>query len=984
ASKKLPYCKVKNGLKNAWVYKLLDDGNQTWIGTQNGVFIYREGKIYHFDRDSTLNNSSVWTMYIDQKKNIWFGTVQNGAVCYNPEAETFKHFTTKNGLTDDQVRSISEMDDGTLLIGTISGLNKINKQLYVSMANEIRSNENIAYWCILKENQNHFYLGTGAEGLLNVNFAPNSRQDFNSTNGLTNNMVLSLLKDREGNLWIGTANGVYKYYNDKFTYYFTTNGLLDNYVNKVSVDVLGNYWLSAGSGGLTKIAHGKVTNYNVVPASKNSLPDKNVNVILALENGNVYVGTDEGLCVFENGNFRTLSNAVFEKKYILSLFRDSKNKLWIGTSEGVYSIENNVIRNEEVINSFDMQGMQFAVFCISEDKNGALLFGLENGLLQYNGKKLNHIGADKNFTNARVCTAISDFRNNTWIGTAEGLYFYDGKRYQKISRTQGLNFGFINFLQPDQNKQLFIGTNDGVDILFLESFYQNKKIRIKHLGKEDGLLSRETIFNSSAIDHDGRILIGSANGLNIYDPHSDVFNKQEAKTSIASVKLFFGEEDISKFCNGVDSSSLLPNNLVLPHLMNNLSFRFIGISLIAPEKVMFTYKLEGLDKDWSPAQSHVEANYPSLPPGKYTFKVKAKNNDGLWNRVPATFSFEILAPWYTTRLFYLICAVLLVAGILFYNRTRTRMLKADKRKLEQTVHERTKELRNEKEKVEVINKEVMEQKTEIENKNSEITDSIKYAKNIQEALLPSLKETENAFRNCFIFYQPKDIVSGDFFWFSKNENTQFIAAADCTGHGVPGAFMSIIGNTLLNEIVEQQKIEKPGDILLELHKGVKKALNQNDAESERRDGMDIVLCAHSRHSNKIEYAGANRPLWIYRKDKDYELEIVKPTKSPIGGLEMEERRVYENVSIEVFEGDVLYFFSDGFADQFGGPKGKKFMISNMQKLLRENIELPMRTQKGKIKKAFDLWKGETEQVDDVLVIGIRVSSKTETDGEQDI
>ena len=219
---------------------------------------------------------------------------------------------------------------------------------------------------------------------------------------------------------------------------------------------------------------------------------------------------------------------------------------------------------------------------------------------------------------------------------------------------------------------------------------------------------------------------------------------------------------------------------------------------------------------------------------------------------------------------------------------------------------------------------------------------------------------------------PKDIVSGDFYWFAQNGDTRFIAAVDCTGHGVPGAFMSIVGNTILNEIVNEKKITVPGDILLELHKGVKIALNQNAKEFERRDGMDITLCAFNSNSNEIQYAGANRPLWVYRKDKGYELEIIKATKFPIGGLELEENRVYQNHVVQINEGDCLYLFSDGYADQFGGPKGKKFMLTNLQKLLLENVNNTMEVQKQNLTDAFLNWKVDAEQIDDVLVIGIKI------------
>jgi ligand-binding sensor domain-containing protein/serine phosphatase RsbU (regulator of sigma subunit) len=961
----------KEGLKTPSIFKLLNDENKIWIGTQSGVYVYQDEEIINFDKDSILNNSAVWSIFIDKDKNIWFATQQNGLVYFNPKKNTFKHFNVNNGLMNSFVFSIEQMDDGTMLVGTLTGLNKISKQFEITEADEISANKNMAYWCILKNKNNNFYFGTVAEGLMNFSFKTNSKLIFNSSNGLTNTQILSLLKDREGNLWVGTGNGVYKYYNNKFTYYSKANGLLNNYVNRVGVDVNDNYWLSVTSNGVAKIKGNSIVNYKTDFKKTNSLPDNNINAILPTDDGKVYFGTDEGLSLFENETFKTLTNKVFNKKYIQCLFKDSKNKIWIGTTEGVFSISNGEISEEQIVNSFDTDGKAFVVFCIEEDKSGKIVFGLENGLLLYDGKKIKHITEKNEFVNTRVCSAIKDSKNNIWFGTAEGLYIYNNSGFKKINKQDSISFGFINFLQLDKNNSLLVGTNNGIHVLNLIDFFHNK-ITTRHLGKEDGLLSKESNFNASAIDREGRVLIGSANGLTIYDPLSDVLNVFEPKTNISDIKLFFGKEDVASYCKGLDSTSRLPKSLILPYSKNNLTFQFIGISLVAPEKVMYTYKLEGLDKDWSPAGNNLEATYPSLPPGKFTFMVKAMNNDGLWNEKPTLFSFEILPPWYKTWWFYTLCVLSLIIGIMFYNYTRTKKLIADKQKLEKIVDERTKQLREEKEKVEIVNKEVIEQKAEIEHKNIEITDSIKYAKNIQEALLPSLKETERSFKNCFILYQPKDIVSGDFFWYSQNENTKYIAAADCTGHGVPGAFMSIVGNTLLNEIVDHQKIQHPGDILLELHKGVKIALNQNHSESQRRDGMDIALCAFNQNSNIIEYSGANRPLWIYRKNKNYDLEIIKPTKSPIGGLETEEGRIYQNNSIEIFEGDVLYFFSDGFADQFGGPKGKKFMISNMQKLLLDNIELPMHIQKQNIKKAFDDWKNDTEQIDDVLVIGIRI------------
>jgi len=278
--------------------------------------------------------------------------------------------------------------------------------------------------------------------------------------------------------------------------------------------------------------------------------------------------------------------------------------------------------------------------------------------------------------------------------------------------------------------------------------------------------------------------------------------------------------------------------------------------------------------------------------------------------------------------------------------------------------------------VEVINKEVSEQKAIIEAKNHDITDSIKYAKNIQEALLPPLQNLHKELNNAFVLYQPKDIVSGDFYWFAKRNRKRFIASVDCTGHGVPGAFMSIIGNTLLNEIVTEKNITQPAEILDELHAGVKTSLKQSESENERRDGMDIALCSLNEEGTILEYAGANRPLWIFRKNKQGEeaFEMIKANKFPIGGMELQEneKRKFTNHAIPVEKGDMIYVFSDGYADQFGGPKGKKFMVGNMQKLACEIYMKPVKEQEKILIQAFLDWKGELEQIDDVLVIGFRI------------
>ena len=960
----------KNGLTNSWVFKLLKDEDKIWIGTQEGVYILQNEKIRRFSFDKILDKASVFTIFIDSKKRIWFGTINDGAICYNPSNNSFTYYNKTNGLKQNLVFSFEESSNGDVLLGTVEGIFYVDSKNVLHDYDKIPRQFNIGFRSLLSNKKNEQWFGTASDGLyrLSNDFVAN----FNLNNGLTYNSGMSLFDDREGNTWIGTdGSGAFKFLGEQFTSYSKSNGLPENYVNAVAQDINGSIWIALRNSGVTKLENKQINTFRFSVKNPNTIPDNDITCILPTKDNKVYFGTRLGLCVEENDQFKTLIGDNFKDKYILSLFEDSKSVIWIGTTVGLFKYSKGIISPVDPVNALKQSGLEFLILSIIEDKNGMIWIGTENGLIKYDGTNITLFNDKNNFVSRRISSAIIDNQKNLWFGSEEGLYNYDYKSFTKISQKNGLSSNNIWFVQLDNKNRLIIGLNTGLDVLDLNSYY-NKKIAIQHLGKDDGLLSLENNYNASFKDKDGRILIGTIDGLEIYDPKFDKKNNVEALTHINSVKLFFGQEDILKYSSGIDSTSLLPINLHLPFNKNHITFNFIGISLTAPEKVMYQYKLEGLDDNWTPPTSKTEASYPSLPPGKYKFLVKAMNNDGLWNSQPITYEFIISPPWYNTWWFYTISVILLISGIWLYNFVHTKKLIADKQKLEQTVNERTHELREEKEKVESINKEVIQQKTIIEHKNIEITDSIKYAKNIQEALLPSLNEIDKLFTNSFVLYMPKDIVSGDFYWFAKNGNTRFIAAVDCTGHGVPGAFMSIVGNTLLNEIVNEKKITVPGDILLELHKGVKIALNQNAVEFERRDGMDITLCAFTDGSNEVQYAGANRPLWIYRKDRNYELEIIKATKFPIGGLELEEARVYQNHTVRLNNGDCLYLFSDGYADQFGGPKGKKFMLTNLQKVLLENIEYPMEVQKQKLMEAFMDWKSDAEQIDDVLVIGIRI------------
>ncbi len=258
--------------------------------------------------------------------------------------------------------------------------------------------------------------------------------------------------------------------------------------------------------------------------------------------------------------------------------------------------------------------------------------------------------------------------------------------------------------------------------------------------------------------------------------------------------------------------------------------------------------------------------------------------------------------------------------------------------------------------------------TLISEQKKEITDSIRYAKRIQNAMLTPTEDISVLLPEHFILFSPRDIVSGDFYWFTRHENKIVCIAADCTGHGVPGAFMSMLGIAYLNEIYSKNPEIRASELLDELRRHVIQSLHQTGRSGENQDGMDITAIIIDAKEQTLQFAGANNPLFLYRNS---ELHEYKPDKMPIG-IHGKEMNPFTNHEVKIHKGDVIYAFSDGFADQFGGPNGKKYMIKKFKEKLFDIHEKPMNTQKKELEDALVDWMAETRQVDDILVIGIRL------------
>lgn len=307
--------------------------------------------------------------------------------------------------------------------------------------------------------------------------------------------------------------------------------------------------------------------------------------------------------------------------------------------------------------------------------------------------------------------------------------------------------------------------------------------------------------------------------------------------------------------------------------------------------------------------------------------------------------------------------LLIILIIILYNRNKL------KNRANQALNEQNIAIKEQKHEIETQKEELAETSNKLSDKNQQITDSITYAKQIQDSLLPQLPTVKEILPESFIFFKPRDIVSGDFYWFTNLENKIAIALVDCTGHGVPGAFMTVLANSLLNQIVIETGITSPDLIVSLLDQKIQQNLHQQQLENANTDGLDIGLVLIDSKNKKIEYTGAKIPLYIYQNNK---LEIIKPNRNSVGSTQQADKS-FSKQEIKYEQGSIIYMASDGFQDQFGGVENKKYMKSNFRKLLAENAEKTIKEQQDYIEEEFIKWRGSNPQTDDILIIGFKLN-----------
>ncbi len=1018
-----------NSLSSSWIFAISEDNSgNLWIGTVSGLnkFDKKNNKFTRYlnnpQNPESISDGQVFGVLVDSRGNVWAKTFdalnkldtatgkfvrfvhdvdffqsksldlsfpiiedkhgklwtgsQDGLLLFDRDYETYKKYTVNNSaICDNFVSAIYEDKEGYLWIGTKNGLNRFNykKNEFITFRHEPGNenslcNNNVKTIC--QDHLGNIWIGTYGGGVSRYNPKTKTFTNFTTNandlaNSLSNPYIISIYEDRSHILWIGSygkAINKVDLKNKKFNLYTQFNiGLSFNEIAAVYETDDNKLWIGTWGKGLNIYDKktGQIELISTNTGKLRSLKSDHIFEIFKDSRGLIWIGTKNGINIYnkEEDKFYPLSHYITNNidARVNEIIEDKNHNIWIATNgAGLHKIDfeqKTVVKfNTSTENKESLSDNQ--IYALIEDSEGFIWVGTGGGgLNRYNPvtgvfkRFVNDVRKQNTISNNKVFDIYEDSEGYLWIATESGLNKFNKKDTTFTIYTKeanGLPNDLIYNIIEDNNKNLWMSTGYGI------AMFDKKNNIFKSYDKADGLGSLELNFGSVYKSKSGEIFFGGTGGLNSFYPDSIYINPFEPSV------VFLRYEKTNN--NGIFTTPLENvEEIELEYTDHTLTIYFAALEFTNPRKNKYKYKLIGYRDEWVDIGNQDFRTFSNLPAGEYVLNVIGSNNDLVWNEKGASLRIIVHPPYWQTSWAYVTYVLLLVLGVYNIIRVRTKKLKTANQTL------RTKQM---------AALEIARQKEELTIKNKSITDSINYAKRIQEAMMPSEFLFKKLLPQSFILYKPKDIVSGDFYWIAEKNNKIFIAAVDCTGHGVPGAFMSIIGFDLLRNITKEQGVENPAQILNQLNNGVSETFSKNMNETQVKDGMDVSLCVIDKNLKQLEYAGAMNPLYIVRDNK---IIAIKGNRFSVGTIsESSEEQKFESHVFPYKEDDMVYMFSDGYPDQFGGPIGKKFKFRRFRHLLLTINKLSMDKQQKFLDENIENWKGELEQVDDILIIGFRL------------
>ena len=886
--------------------------NELILGTSEGAFLFDENNFEKIDIKNTDISDFVVFEVIKVLEDRYMLTTDKGAFFLNEKNDLFQICEEDFTNIKVAIRSASEMwfakDNNIYILNMKNG----DKEKMLSLS------KNIVVTALYQDRSGVLWVGTNFDGLFkftnsDINRKVNNILKKKEANYEAYHNVVTTFAENESTVWIGTDDnqiGVVKYkYNNKYS----KQTLVDNLQGKLKSIFRGpndEILVSTTSG--VYVADKKERKLNKYHSSWSS------SVIDSLEN----------LIIHD-----------FAKDYF--------NIDWLITSKGVYSVD-----SDSILKLYDAEkeiGEDFESMSLFLDRDSKLFVVTSSTLYRYDYDSLEFTDVvQKKYLQGQITSVATDYNNDFWLGTNIGLYklFNLEKDSISLSHIESLGYQKINSVLIDEYDRVWCSLSNTIALVMYDG-------GIRMFDRQDGVSTRVFNKNSRTYTKSGALMFGAVDGLYVIEPDSIKYNLHQPPIQILEANILYKSN----------------KRIELPINYNDLSFKikkkagmvlqidFAALDYHQPEKNNFQFFLQGYDSGWQSPTTSNSAVFTNLSAGKYNLKVRASNNDFIWSDSIIEIPIIIYSPLWLSKIAYVFYAFILAVIIQLFVNYQIRHYRQDNQILKEKNIDRIKL------------QEKQEQLTEI---HRNVTDSINYALRIQRAIMPSIERVKEILPSSFLYFRPKDVVSGDFYWMHKTKRYTYIAVVDCTGHGVPGGFMSIIGVDLLKYAIIRNKETDPGKILDVLSAELNSSLGNNVKDSNNfiSDSMDLSLCIINHKDNTLSFAGAVHNLYMIRND---ELKIFKGDRKVIGSIDENSEFNYTSIEIPLKLNDRFYMFTDGYIDQFGGPESKKYMSRRFRHLLLNIYQLDFESQRKIIHKNFEDWRGKEEQVDDVLVLGFKLS-----------